>query len=151
MSYAIRPAKREDFPALVRFWIATWQLSTPHLDIEAHGSYIMGELTRAIGDGRHVLVAAQADGTPCGFAILNTKSREIEHIAAAREHLGHGLARLMMQAAKEVCPDELFLTVNKDNPRAIWFYAREGFEVVGEEMNLRLRLPVLRLRWQRED
>ncbi|MCA0399250.1 MAG: GNAT family N-acetyltransferase [Proteobacteria bacterium] len=148
MAYSVRPATPDDFATLVQFWIETWTLSMPEIDFEARRGYIQGELDCALNDGRIIMVAVEDGGQACGFAIVNLANCELEQIAVALAHLGRGAAALLMQAAKETSPRELLLSVNKGNPRAIWFYAREGFEVIGEGKNAMSGLPILRMRWK---
>lgn len=120
----------------------------PQIDFEARRGYILGELRAALIDGRRIVVAVDAHGTACGFVIVHPANHELEQIAVAPAHLGRGAAAELMAAAKAISPDELFLSVNKGNPRAIWFYVREGFEVVGDGVNPLSGLPVLRMLWR---
>ena len=40
------------------------------------------------------------------------------------------------------------LDVNEMNPRALRFYEREGFSVVGRGLNPQSGLPTLKMRWR---
>lgn len=149
MASLIRPGSEEDFEALADFWIATWQISAPEVDFAKHRPCFIADLTSALEDGRHILVAETKPSVPTGFVVVNPETAGLGHIAIAPEYLGRGVAADLMQAAKEICPQELFLTVNAANPRAIWFYAREGFEPLSETISPLTGQRALRMRWRR--
>ena len=60
---------------------------------------------------------------------------QLERLYADVAHHGRGVGRRLMQAvhgvARELGGDTIWLTVWTENPRAIAFYRKSGFEVVG--------------------
>ena len=92
-----------------------------------------------------VFFIAEVDSYPAGYAYLHagqpadgvTAARPLElvRIYALQEWIGHGIGAALMQAclyeARRRGHDTLWLGVWERNPRAIAFYRRWGFEIVG--------------------
>lgn len=92
-----------------------------------------------------VFLIAEIEGEAVGYVKINLNSRddsvkgiktiEIERIYAAKEHIGKGVGKSLMQAsiqeAKQRGCDSLWLGVWEKNPRAIDFYKKWGFKEVG--------------------
>lgn len=107
--------------------------------------HILAELNNP---NKRFLIAYQAGSTRCaGFAQLTIGSSEpcVEHVPnkvelqriyLSTEHHGSGLGRLLMEAAFMVARGEgyrnIWLGVLQGNTRAEKFYAKFGFERVGE-------------------
>jgi ribosomal protein S18 acetylase RimI-like enzyme len=75
--------------------------------------------------------------TPAPSAIGHRPAIEIARIYAGRKWQGRGLGAALMEAcvstAKEWGGDVLWLGVWEQNQRAIAFYEKHGFQVVGEQ------------------
>jgi putative acetyltransferase len=93
------------------------------------------------------IVSGEIDGALAGFTVVDIGAGYLDQIVVGERAWGSGLGRALMSDAKAACPDGLRLDVNKDNARAVAFYAREGFVVTGETVNPRSGLPVLKLEW----
>lgn len=92
-----------------------------------------------------VFLIAELEGETVGYVKINLNSRdgsvqgsrtiEIERIYAAKEHIGKGVGKSLMQAtfqeAKQRGCDSIWLGVWEKNPRAIDFYRKWGFKEVG--------------------
>lgn len=92
-----------------------------------------------------VFLIAEIENAAVGYVKINLNSRddsvqgsgtiEIERIYAAKEHIGKGVGKSLMQAsireAKQRGCDSIWLGVWEKNPRAIAFYRKWGFEEVG--------------------
>lgn len=92
-----------------------------------------------------VFLIAEIEGEAVGYVKINLNSRdksvksiktiEIERIYAAKEHIGKGVGKSLMQAsiqeAEQRGCDSLWLGVWEKNPRAIEFYKKWGFVEVG--------------------
>lgn len=74
---------------------------------------------------------------PNGISGARTRAIEIARIYAGRRWHGHGLGAALMETcvvtAKEWGGDVLWLGVWERNPRAIAFYEKHGFQVVGDQ------------------
>ena len=101
----------------------------------------LGELTNP----EVVFLIAEIEDETVGYVKINLtnkddsvkgiKTIEIERIYAAKEHIGEGVGKSLMQAsiqeAKRRGCDSLWLGVWEKNPRAIEFYKKWGFVEVG--------------------
>lgn len=104
--------------------------------------------TRELRDECSAFLIAHADGTAVGYARLRFgESRpcidgrspvEIARLYADKPWIGHGVGTALMQASLELtisrgC-DVVWLDVWERNYRALAFYAKWGFKVVGEQL-----------------
>jgi len=92
-----------------------------------------------------VFLIAEIEGVTAGYAKINLNSRdesaqgektlEIERIYVAKEYIGKGIGKALMQAsigeAQKRGRDSIWLSVWEKNPRAIEFYKKWGFKEVG--------------------
>lgn len=92
-----------------------------------------------------VFLIAEIEGEIAGYVKINSNSKddsvegvetmEIERIYAAKEHIGKGVGKALMQAgiqeARQRGCDSLWLGVWEKNPRAIAFYQKWGFVETG--------------------
>ena len=54
----------------------------------------------------------------------------------------------LIDAAKQIGREGLYLHVNKDNARALDFYRKSGFAIAGEDVNPRSGAPVYMMTWR---
>jgi GNAT superfamily N-acetyltransferase len=93
----------------------------------------------------NIFLIAESESQPIGYAqlivdskeeiITGIKPLEIRQIYATQEYIGKGVGKALMQAAiheaeQRGC-DSIWLGVWEKNPRAIEFYKKWGFKVVG--------------------
>jgi len=96
--------------------------------------------------GRHH--RCEIDDVVVGFVTVDASNHYLDQIVVAPEAWGHGLAEVLLDEAKRLSPSGLDLHVNKDNARAIGFYAKHGFATVGEDVNPLSGRPVYRMNWR---
>jgi len=103
-----------------------------------------------IADPQRVTLLVESAPELIGYATLYAQSKpaaelsvgvspvEIERFYIHRAHHGAGLAQLLMEQchahARALGGDVLWLGVWKDNPRAVAFYRKCGFEIIGEQI-----------------
>jgi ribosomal protein S18 acetylase RimI-like enzyme len=148
----IREATLEDAPLLADLAARLFQqtfapMNTPE-DMEFYlaGAFSKELQSMELGDPNRATVLAFDDaGTAIGFAMMRRGSRsegvvaerpvEIQRIYADRSMHGRGLGSRLMNSCVEQARawngDLLWLAVWEENARAIAFYKRSGFEVVG--------------------
>ena len=61
--------------------------------------------------------------------------------------LAVAVAAMLVDEAKRLAPGRIELLVNQDNARAIGFYRKHGFALVGDDVNPVSGRPVYRMRW----
>ena len=85
-------------------------------------------------------------GRLLGFATVDPQNGYLDQITVAPEAKSSGAASALLAEARRISEHPLFLDVNQDNPRALRFYAREGFRTVEAGVNPRSGLKTWRLR-----
>jgi len=148
----IRPATLEDAALLAdigaRLFDQTFLAQNTPEDMESYlASTYSPEIQRAeIADpDRATVFAFDHAGTAIGFATKRRGTRssgvvaerpvEVQRIYVDRNSHGSGIGAALMNSCVEQARawngDVLWLGVWQENPRAIAFYKRQGFEVVG--------------------
>ncbi len=146
-----RLATPDDAEAIARLAARTFPLACPPTttqeNIEAH---IRGELNverfREQMATATFLVVDAGDGEVCGYAMIATEPPPIDHdwrnpaelrrIYVDADQHGQGVAaslmRMSLELAAQAGHDWLWLGTNMDNARALRFYEKSGFRIVGE-------------------
>ncbi len=138
---AIRPMRADELVPLADLWVASWQEAMPAIDFEARWAWISAVLVNP----SHTTLVVERDGVALGFAML--EGGLLHQLVVASSAKGSGLAVALLAAAKTLVPGGLALDVNKDNPRALRFYLREGFRRAGEGRNAGSGLATWRMLW----
>lgn len=113
--------------------------------------YLSGAFSESIqraevAESGSVFFIAEDDGTPCGYARLRRKTPpafvrgknpcELQRFYVLKDWWGKGAAHDLMRAvvdeASRLGYGALWLGVWQKNPRAIAFYQKWGFQIVGE-------------------
>lgn len=116
------------------------------LDAFLEETYGVAQQTRELEDPDVVTILIEDDARLAAFAQVRRGSRpacveeedavELWRFYVHREWHGRGVAQLLMaeamRAARELGGGAMWLSVWQRNPRAIAFYARQGFVVKGE-------------------
>lgn len=90
-------------------------------------------------DGGDVVAYSQMliGSQPATLILSQKRPVEIERFYVARDRHGQGYAHQLMDASVELAVAEgadcIWLGVWKDNPRAIAFYKKFGFEIIGDQ------------------
>ena len=152
----IKPALASDAGALARLAEHTFRESfAAHnlaADMDHHCATHFGEALQLneIADSNTLNLIAMHRHQPVGFAQVRLRSpndlviaerpAEIHRFYVLKQWHGQGLAHELMSALlkapsfKDANADALWLSVWQRNPRAIAFYHKHGFKVVGETL-----------------
>lgn len=158
MTVTVRRARTTDATGLAELAKVTFPLACPPGSApEAIAEYIAANLSAErfgeyLADPRRLLtVAEDADG-PCGYTMLLTGETDDADVAAALgirptielskvyvlpgSH-GRGIAAPLMEATLDAARSTgvagIWLGVNQRNARAVRFYEKSGFTIVGEK------------------
>lgn len=150
MSATVRRATEGDAPAIARLAARTFPLACPpHTPPEAISAHIARELTTDrfldLMAGAELYVIDGADGELVGYSMLAFDEPPVDNdweqpIEVRRIYIdavahGSGLAGQLMDAAlaraRERGHDWIWLGTNQENERALRFYAKCGFHIVG--------------------
>lgn len=143
--FELRPYRDSDEDAAIELWRRTWQLAYPAIDFAARVPWWRARWRDELVPVARVVVA-EAAGAILGFVTID-RTGYLDQIVVAPEQWGSKLATALLDEARRLSPEGISLLVNKDNDRAIRFYARNGFVDAGEDVNPTSGRPVLRMRW----
>ena len=144
----LRPYTPADEDVAIELWRRTWARHYPHIDFNARVDWWRERWRQELVPVAKVTVA-EIDGALIGFVTVDPKTQYLDQIVVAPEHWGSSIARALLDEAKRLSPDGLYLLVNKDNARAIRFYAKHGFVYDGEDKNPVSGIAVNRMKWTR--
>jgi ribosomal protein S18 acetylase RimI-like enzyme len=148
----IRPAIKSDSVALAAIAERTFREtfaaanSEENMDLHCAQSFRTEIQSREISDPQLLTFLAEVAGNLVGFAQLRlahatngvpgVRPAEVHRIYVASEWHGRGVARDLMRtvfaAAARAGADCIWLGVWEHNPRAIAFYRKLGFRIVGD-------------------
>lgn len=143
----LRPYTADDEDAAIELWRRTWAQHYPHIDFNARVGWWRERWRSELVPACDIMLA-ETGGELAGFVTVDPKTHYLDQIVVAPEHWGSGLARALLDEAKRRSPAGLTLLVNKDNARAIAFYAKHGFTYDGDDKNPVSGIAVNRMRWR---
>lgn len=136
-----------EYPQLAQLWEASVRATHDFLP----DSYIT--VLRELVEKRYLgavllLCCRDADGRLTGFA--GVAMGKVEMLFIAPEYRGQGVGKALLSYAVEQLQAEE-LDVNEQNPQALGFYLKQGFEVIGRspEDGMGQPYPLLHLRLRR--
>jgi putative acetyltransferase len=143
----LRPYAAADEDAAIELWRRTWQETFPNIDFATRVAWWRERWRQELIPVAKIIVA-EMGGVIEGFVTVDPKTGYLDQIVVAPEFWGSNVAALLLDAAKRLSPARLDLLVNKDNGRAIAFYEKNGFVLVGDDVNPTSGRPVFRMRWR---
>jgi putative acetyltransferase len=144
-SFHLRPYRAEDEDAAIALWLETWRQAYPAIDFAARVPWWRERWRNELVPNAAIMVAEQA-GALVGFVTIDAKGY-LDQLVVTPDRWGSEIAASLVDEAKRRSPTGITLLVNKDNARAIRFYARNGFVHAGEDVNASGR-PVLKMAWK---
>lgn len=139
---SLRAMKPADVTILSDLWVVSWSETFPDIDFDGRRDW----LAACLGDPRHETLVAEDVSGLVGFVTL--QAAHLHQLVVAPRAKGGAAARHLTDAAKGRAPAGLTLDVNQDNPRAVRFYAREGFAIIDAGRNPGSGLPTWRMAWR---
>ena len=143
----LRPYATADEDATIELWRRTWAKHYPHLDFSARVPWWRERWRNELVPSAQIVLAEQGDAL-VGFVTVDPKTKYLDQIVVAPERWGSDIALTLLDEAKRLSPAGLDLLVNKDNFRAIGFYAKHGFVYVGDDKNPVSGIAVNRMAWR---
>lgn len=130
----LRAYEHADLDAAIELWRRTWQEAYPDIDFAARLTWWRARWQDELVPTCTIILAEQ-NATLIGFVTIDPASGYLDQLVVAPELWGSGTGAQLVEAAKRHAPGGITLLVNKDNARAIGFYARCGFVFAGEDVN----------------
>jgi putative acetyltransferase len=144
--FTLRPYRAEDEVAAIELWRLTWQQAYPSIDFTARVAWWRERWRNELVPNASIIVAEHADAL-IGFVTIDGTGY-LDQLVVSPDHWGSPLATSLVDEAKRLSPNGVTLLVNKDNTRAIRFYARNGFVHAGEDVNPTSGRAVLKMHWK---
>jgi putative acetyltransferase len=141
----LRARARADLASLADLWVASWQETMPAIDFPARRSWFLDRLKALEAAGAVTICAFDGSDRLLGFVSFDPAAAYLDQLAVGPEAKGSGAATLLLNEAHRLSPLGLILDVNQDNPRALRFYEREGFQKIAEGTNPQSGLKTWRL------
>ncbi|MBT9288819.1 GNAT family N-acetyltransferase [Prosthecodimorpha staleyi] len=135
-------------PEMADVWVESWQRTMPSIDFETRRGWLVDHLIAAADAGQTIRCALVETGEIAGFVLIDTATGYLDQIVVGSPWWGKGLAEALLDEARRLAPGRIELDVNQDNPRAVAFYMRNGFQVIAEGMNAKSGLATLKLEWK---
>ena len=146
-AFTLRAYRAADEEAAIELWRRTWQLAYPRLDFTERLEWWRQRWRHELVPTMMITVAESA-GQMVGFVTVDPRTRYLDQIVVAPEAWGSQIAAALLAEAKRLSPAGLDLAVNADNGRAIRFYEKQGFVVVGADVNPRSGAPIHQMAWR---
>jgi putative acetyltransferase len=144
--FHLRPYRADDEDASIALWQETWQQAYPSIDFAARVAWWRERWRNELVPNAAIIVAEQANAL-IGFVTIDAKGY-LDQLVVSPDQWGSNLANALVDEAKRLSPGGVTLLVNKDNARAIRFYARNGFAQAGEDVNPTSGRAVLKMEWK---
>lgn len=143
-------------PAMTHLWVEAWQEALPEIDFEARRGWLCHRIGTLIEEGAAIDLALAEDeggapGVLLGFVSVNPRTGYVDQLVVHPDYWGAGVAHRLVVAAAARSPRPLVLDVNEQNERAVRFYEKAGFTVVGHGVNPTSGRPTLRMERRRPD
>ena len=131
-------------------WIETWQAAYPHLNFAGRREALRERWHNEIASLPIIVLALSAERI-VGFFTLEPERSYVDQLAVAPGMWGTPVGAMLIEEAKRLSPACIELNVNKDNARALHFYAKHGFVATRDDVNPRSGAPIVWMRWQPGD
>ena len=143
----LRPYAAADEDAAIELWRRAWQVAYPQIDFTARAGWWRERWRQELVPQAKIIVAEMGDVIE-GFVTVDPRTGYLDQIVVAPEFWGSNVASMLLDAGKRISPARIDLLVNKDNARAIRFYEKHGFNIVGDDINPVSGRPVHRMHWR---
>lgn len=136
----------EDLAVVSDLWVESWAAAYPALDFEARRPWFAAHLAALADEGAQRILAVVAGDEIAGLVTIEPQSGYLDQLVVGRRFQARGIAEALLAEVQRLSPQSVTLDVNQDNGRAVRFYEKHGFAVVGADVNAR-GAPIYRMRW----
>lgn len=146
--FTIEVVEAWDSAELADLWLASWAATYPDIDFNARRTWFGDHMALLKTQGCITLLARDTTGMLAGFVMFDRVSGWLDQFSVHPLAFGSGIAGQLMDEAKQLSPGYLQLDVNADNERALAFYERQAFRLVGEGTNPNSGARTLTMEWR---
>ncbi|SDU84043.1 GNAT family N-acetyltransferase [Pseudomonas mucidolens] len=144
----IHTPKSSDYPELTRIWETSVRATHDFLP-ESYIELLRNRVLTRYLDAVMLICTKDSRQRITGFA--GVAAGKVEMLFIDPQHRGQGLGRQLLRYAVD-CMNADELDVNEQNPQALGFYLKQGFEVIGrtEHDGMGQPYPLLHMRLRQE-
>ncbi len=143
----LRPYQPSEQNEAFALWQRAWQLAYPQIEFSKRIDWFRDHWRTLQLDSK-IVVAQLHSGPLAGFVVVSPRTGYLDQIAVAPEAQKMGVGKALIDAAKTISRDGVYLHVNRDNAPAIAFYEKCGFIIAGDDVNRRSGAPVYMMTWR---
>lgn len=144
----LRPYQSSEQDEALAVWQRAWQLAYPQIDFSKRIDWFRDHWHELQRDSKIVVAQLVSSGELVGFVVVSPRTGYLDQVVVAPEAQRTGVGKALIDAARQIARDGLYLHVNKDNTRAIAFYEKYDFVIAGEDVNRRSGAPVYMMTWR---
>jgi putative acetyltransferase len=146
----IQPYQPYDLEPTVELWYRTRCQTFPHLQHPQPYSQWQ-QCFQAYASNSTNIIIAEIDNRILGFMVVKLPERELQQIFIDPNYQNQGIGSILVNKAKEICPQELKLTVLQQNQKACRFYEKHGFIAGKLSINKVNGQPCIEYSWFPQD
>ncbi|MBI1330667.1 MAG: GNAT family N-acetyltransferase [Alphaproteobacteria bacterium] len=126
MTFAIRPAREDEYGTIARVWYDSWLSIGIANEKDATLAELRARIPKEVESGWE-LYAAELDGEIAAMLAFKRKENYLDQLFVEPSYHGQGIGKALLVFAREAMPDEMWLRTAEANIKAIAWYEREGF------------------------
>lgn len=146
-SVTLRRYVPRDEDAAIALWARSWQAAYPDIDFAERLGWWRERWRSTLVPSADIAIA-ECGGAMLGFVTVDPRTLYLDQIVVAPERWGTDVGTALIAEAKRLSPGGVDLDVNTDNARAIHFYRKHGFLIIGAGINPNSGRPVHRMIWR---
>ena len=125
----IRPYNYPDMERVVRLWYKVWHQTFSNIKHPHPYALWKARFQDDIAVRGNIWVA-EVDGLIVGFFVVIEEERELNQLFVDVDFQNQGIGKALLEKAKAICSDGLWLQTLQSNTKACLFYEKNGFKVV---------------------
>ncbi len=142
----LRPYHPNDFESIVRLWYESWHDNFPNLQHPWTYAQWKEHFQDRITANASIWIA-ESDSQLAGFIVLHENSGYLDQIFVAPPMQHQGIGTLLLNKAKELSPDGIYLDTLQSNTKSRRFYEKHGFQPGRVGINSNNGQPDIEYRW----
>ena len=146
MTVHLRPYHPDDFESLVRLWYESWHHNFPNL--QHPWTYLQWrEHFQDRVTANASIWIAEGTGQLAGFIVLHENNGYLDQIFVSPAMQRQGVGTILLNKAKELSPDGIYLDTLQSNTKSRRFYEKHGFQPGRPGINHNSGQPNIEYRW----
>jgi putative acetyltransferase len=145
--YSLRPYQPDDFESVVRLWHRSWHQAFPGFEHPWSYEQWRAHFQEKVAANERIWIAESASQI-AGFLVLRESDGYLDQIFVAPEIQRQGVGTILLNKAKQLAPNGIYLTTLQRNTSACLFYEQHGFVAERTGINSNNGQPNIEYRWR---